>query len=240
MKLKILLVLFTISLFSCQEESLTTSEAIEPIKTLNKLENSNYDNFINEGETGQLFSEFITVNNISSKIKMDYSQRCNQINFGSNNLNTCSTVYNLNPLNFDTLWNTNNNGIGYIDYELENFFNMHCDYSYTCIHPTYPVIQTMSGEIEFHESPTWIYDPELEDLVLVYYYLSDTGIPAINANELADFLACKMEEYRDANLPDAVITDVNLYGDALLCSGYTVRHLKASFTLNLHGPKPKV
>lgn len=219
--------------FSCQTESIDKDLNSIPDEK-NIINNSKlYDDFLENGQNGQLFSDFIKVDKKKSNIDSDSQRRdCTSI-YGYNNLDTCNTIYNLDPISTTTAWNVSDNGSGYIDFELDNFFSNHCQYSYFCYNPGGSVVQTMTGEVEFYESPTFTIDPILGD-TYVYYYLSDVSIPIDKGNELADFFVCKMKEYRDEHLPGAWIVGIDFYGDALLCSSNGLRYLKATFTLNLH------
>ncbi|WP_299768588.1 hypothetical protein [uncultured Dokdonia sp.] len=152
---------------------------------------------------------------------------------GSNNLTTCTFINYIAPITTTTIWTIGDNGPGYIDYELEQNFLSSCEFSYTCIRPCGPPIEDAFGEVFFIESPAFNFDTFEYDY---YEYLSSDGITPEKANELKDHFACKIREYQQTNHPSWIVSDVNFFGDALLCntSGISNRYLKATFKLTKH------
>ncbi|WP_299679452.1 hypothetical protein [uncultured Dokdonia sp.] len=172
---------------------------------------------------------------ITTKPNSDITRRpgCNPSFDGANNLTTCDFINYITPIATTTIWTIGDNGPGYIDYELEQNFLPSCEFSYTCIRPCGPPVENTFGEVFFIESPAFNLDTFEYDY---YEYLSSDAITPEKANELKDHFACKIREYQQTNYPDWIVSEVNFFGDALLCNtfGISNRYLKASFKLTKH------
>jgi hypothetical protein len=160
------------------------------------------------------------------------AERCGSSTPGFNNLNTCKKLYNPGYVQGSTYWNILDNGPGSIDYELEQLFMFSCDFSYTCIRPKGPPTTIVYAEVWFQESPSFNLETFEYD---IYYYTDANTITQKRSNSLRQHFACEMDAYRNANLPGAIISEVNFFGDVLLCSGSSDRYIKASFRMALHG-----
>jgi len=159
-------------------------------------------------------------------------ERCGSSTPGYNNLDLCNGLYNVGMIQNSTYWNILDNGPGSIDYELEQLFMFSCDFSYTCIRPNGPPTTEVYGEVWFVESPSFNIDTFEYD---IYYYTDSNSITTAKANELKQHFACAIDAYRDTNLPNAIISQVNFFGDVLLCNGSSDRYIKANFKMSLHG-----
>lgn len=151
---------------------------------------------------------------------------------GSNNLAICDLTNYINPVSTITSWNIGNNGPGYIDYELERNFLTSCEFSYLCIRPCGPAVEETFGEVYFTESPFF----NDETYQYEYQYLSNEGITIEEADVLKDHFACKINEYQLENNPGWIVSEVNFFGDNLLCNttGTSNRYIRATFKLTRH------
>lgn len=217
MRLLFSLTLLSLSFFSCEKES------DQDLLEISIAHNEELKNFKESGVNGVYYSDFLTSNYTTRR-------RCDSGLPGANNLQLCGEGNLVANVTTTTAWYILDNGPGYIDYELERLFNESCYFSYLCIRPKGPVIQEAYGEVHFEEAGSFNFETSEYDL---YHYLNSSIDPA-KANELKEHFICKIREYRDANLPNAVISEVNFSGDALLCNGSTTKFLKASFKLSLH------
>lgn len=152
---------------------------------------------------------------------------------GSNNLDLCSTNFYMPAITTTSQWNIGDNGSNYIDYKLEENFAYHCSFSYTCLRPCGPVVETVYGEVNFNESPSFNPDTFEQDL---FSYLPYQDITPEKATELQQDLACKIRDYQLANYPTFFVSEVDIIGDALLCntSGVSSHYLRAQFKLTRH------
>lgn len=160
------------------------------------------------------------------------AERCGSSTPGFNNLGSCKKLYNVGYIQAPTYWNILDNGPGSIDYELEQLFNNSCDFTYMCIRPNGPPTTIEYGEVWFQESPSFNFDTFEYD---TYFYTDSNNITQVRSNELRQHFACAIDSYRNANLPGAIISQVNFFGDVLLCSGSSDRYIKASFRMAIHG-----
>lgn len=216
-----LFAMVVIALTSCSKES-------ELENTISPEHNIVFN--VSDQTENMFYSETVDYPNFSQNYPE--TQRCGSSTAGYNNLDLCGSTYGVGSIVGSTYWNILDNGPGSIDHELEQLFNYSFEFSYTYIRPNGPPTQIVYGEVEFHESPSFNMETFEYD---IYNYTDSNSISNTRANELVEHFACAIDAYRDANLPNALISQVNFFGDVLLCTGSNSRYIKASFRLAIHG-----
>jgi len=219
-----ILCLMSIAIFSCNTEEITDSFDSEN-------QNINFQSKALEKEASNKLNTLFYTDSIVSK-EFANSRRANPSNnqMMDNNLMLCGDINNLGDVSIVTSWDIFNTGPGYIDYELEQLFRLDCEFSASCIRFGTPPTETVFGEVFFQE--TGSFNPMTGGFD-IYEYLNGT-ISTEKANELKDHFACAIKEYREENLPNSFIKNIDFFGDASICTGCNGRFLRATFILDRH------